>query len=35
MAFLESHGEEKRTSKGTYFGTGIQSKIILVGVMEK
>lgn len=35
MAFLESRGEEKRTFEGTYFGTGRQRKIILVGVMEK
>lgn len=35
MASPESRGEEKRTFEGTYFGTGRQSKIILVGVMEK
>lgn len=35
MAFLECHGEGKRTFEGKYFGTGRQNKIILVGVMKQ
>lgn len=35
MALLVSHGEEKRTFEANYFGTGRQSKIVFVCVLEK